>query len=83
MKADDYRDAMALIAESDRRATAQLIEHIVAATLLKLSPPKDDAVVSVSISPADVEVMLETHHFETEYAADGEMTLFLTPLISK
>jgi hypothetical protein len=80
MKAEEYRDALALIAESDRRATAQLIEHIVAACVLKLAPPADGQVASVSISPDDIESLLASHFFDATYDESGEMTLFLTPL---
>jgi hypothetical protein len=80
MKAEDYRDALALIAESDRRQTAHLIEHLAARDLLKLAPPQAGAVVQLAISIGDVEAMLSTHHFEAEYDEDGTMTVFLTPL---
>ncbi len=83
MKAEEFRDALALIAESDRRATATMIEHVVAATLLKLAPPDQGAVATISISPSDVEALYETHFFETQYDEVGGLTLFLTPLAQK
>lgn len=80
MTKDDYAAAMAMYADADRRATAGLIEMLTAAVLLKLNPPaRADDVVSVSVSPADIESMLQSHHFESRYEGD-EMTIFLTPL---
>jgi hypothetical protein len=76
----DYEAAMAMYADADRRATAGLIEMLTAAVLLKLNPPvRGDDVVSVSVSPTDIEETLRTHHFESRYEGD-EMTIFLTPL---
>ena len=80
MKTADFNAAMAMYADADRRATAGLIEMIAAAALLKLHPPaRGDDVVTVTISPADIEEMIRTHHFEAEYRGD-EMTIILTPL---
>lgn len=71
---------MAMYANADQRATAGLIEMLAAAILLKLSPPaRGDDVVSVTISPQDLDETIRTHHFEVQYVGD-EMTVFLTPL---
>jgi len=80
MTKSEYEAAMAMYAEADQRSTAGLIEFVTAAVLLKLNPPaRGDGVVSVTISPADIEETLRTHHFESRYDGD-EMTIFLTPL---
>jgi hypothetical protein len=80
MTKDDFNAAMAMYADADRRATAGLIEMLTAVVLLKLNPPaRADDVVSVSVSPAEIEAMLQTHHFESRYEGE-EMTIFLTPL---
>ena len=80
MKPEDYRDALALIAEADQRSTATLIEHIVAAVLLKTKPPQGKEVSAVTFTPADIDDLFTTHHFEAEYDGEGGMTLFLTRL---
>jgi hypothetical protein len=80
MTKDDFNAALAMYADADRRATAGLIEMLTAVVLLKLNPPaRADDVVSVSVSPAEIEAMLQSHHFESRYEGD-EMTIFLTPL---
>lgn len=81
MKAGEFRQAMALYADADQRATAGLLEMVAAALLLKLNPPaREDDVVSVTLSPLDIEEVIRTHHFEARYTEDGTMTIFLTPL---
>lgn len=82
-KAEDYRDALALIAEADRRATATMIEHIAAAALFKLAPPEEGAVATLTISISEISDLLLSHHFEAEYDDEGTMTLFLTPITQK
>lgn len=80
MKAEDYNAALALYAAADQTATANLIELLTAAVLLKLAPPaRVEDVATVTVSPSDIELMLRTHYFESRYEGD-EMTIFLTPL---
>jgi hypothetical protein len=82
MKTEDFNSAMELYADADRRATAGLIEMLTAAVLLKLTPPEKGKAVSVTVSPADLEDVVRTHHFETSYDTDGTMTLILTEITS-
>lgn len=82
MKAEDYRDALALYAEADQRATAQMIELVTAAVVLKLAPPAGEDVATVTLSAADLEAVAETHYIETSYDEAG-MTLHLTALNPK
>lgn len=80
MKPSDFEAAMAMYADADQRSTANMVEMLAAAILHKLNPPaRGDDVVSVTISPRDIEETIRTHHFEASYDGD-EMTLFLTPL---
>lgn len=76
----DHAAAMAMYADADRRATAGLIEMMVAASLHKLNPPaRGDDSVSVSISPEDIEETIRTHGIVSTYEGDV-MTITISPL---
>lgn len=80
MKADQFKDAMALYAEADQRATANLIELVTATVLRKLALPEDGKAVSVTFSPDDLSDTAADFYFEADYA-DEAMTITLTRLV--
>ena len=79
MKAEEFGAIMAAYAESDQRATASLIELLVA-TVMRKHEPAAGEVQHVTISPADIEETLRTHYFETDYDGDS-MRLSITPYV--
>ncbi|HLP67788.1 MAG TPA: hypothetical protein VK181_09740 [Rhizobium sp.] len=83
MKAEQFQEAMALYAEADQRATASLIELVVATVLRKTAEPLDGETSHVSLSPADLEETAHDFLVDTSYTDEGEMSLHLTRLIRK
>lgn len=80
MKDATFREAMALYADADQRATGALVEMVTATVLRKLNPPVHGAdIVSISITPHDIEETVLTHVYQARYEGD-KMELFLTPI---
>lgn len=83
MKAQDYQAALTLYAEADQRATAALLELAAATVLRKITPPEGEAVVTVSLTPDDLEQTVADYLVDTHYGEDSEMTVFVTKLARK
>jgi hypothetical protein len=65
---------LAVLADSEARSTATLIEVIAATALFKLAPPADDEVATVEISDADIAEAMIGFFYEATYK-DGVMTV--------
>ncbi len=73
---------LAMHADAEARSTAQLVEMIAAACLVKLAPPKGTEVASLTISQADLQTAMAEHTYAAEYDEHGTMTLHLTAVAS-
>ena len=79
MKSGEFMHVMATWADAEARSTAQLIEILAAAALMKLNRPTGKEIVELTLGEADLTAVLTDYHYETRYA-DGQMTILLTPL---
>jgi hypothetical protein len=69
---------LAVLAESEQRSTAMLVEVIAAASLFKLNPPEGDAVVELEITQGDVLEAAKDYFWLASYDEHGTMTLRLS-----
>ena len=70
---------LAMWADAEALSTANLIEMVAAACLMKLTPPTGEQVVSFELTQEDFDSVVRDYHFETEYQ-DGTMKTLLTPI---
>jgi hypothetical protein len=81
VKTPDALNLLATMADAEARSTAQLIEMVAAAVLVKLAPPEGEAVAELVISQADLDSTMQDFFVEAEYDEHGVMTLRLTRVI--
>jgi hypothetical protein len=81
VKVPDALNLLAMHADAEARSTAQLIEMIAAACLVKLAPPEGTAVAELVISQADLDAAMREHFYEASYDQHGAMTLRITRLL--
>jgi hypothetical protein len=74
MKDADAMNLLAVLADSEARSTATLVEVIAATTLFKLQPPAADDVATVEISEADIAEAMAGFSYDATYK-DGVMTV--------
>jgi hypothetical protein len=65
---------LAVLADSEARSTATLVEVIAATALFKLQPPAGDDVATVEIGEADIAEAMAGFFYDATYK-DGVMTL--------
>jgi hypothetical protein len=81
MKTPDALNMLAMMADAEARSTAQLVEMIAAAVLVKLAPPEGEAVAELVLTQADLNQAMQDFYSEAEYSEDGTMTLHLTRVV--
>lgn len=81
MKTPDALNMLAVMADAEARSTAQLIEMVAAAALVKLDPPSGAEVRELVISQADLEAATVDFFSEASYDEHGTMTLRITRLV--
>lgn len=81
MKTPDALNLLAMHADAEARSTAQLVEMIAAAVLVKLAPPQGEVVAELVISQADLDTAMREHFYEAAYDEHGTMTLRMTRLL--
>lgn len=81
MKTPDALNLLAVMADAEARSTAQLVEIIAAATLVKLAPPEGEAVAELVLSQADLDATMQGFFVEAQYDENGTMTLRLTRVV--
>jgi hypothetical protein len=70
-----------MMADAETRATAQLIETVTAAVLVKLAPPQGEDVAELTISQADLDEAMTQYFHQASYDEHGTMTMRVTKLI--
>lgn len=78
MKDGEFSNILAVLAESEQRSTAMLIELIAATALFKLTPPEGDAVAELEITQGDVSEAAQEFVWEATYDEHGTMKLRLS-----
>lgn len=74
---------LAMMADAEARATANLIEMVAAASLMKLAPPEGEAIARLTISQDDLDLVLQGFRYDTAYDEHGAMNIFLTRIVPK
>lgn len=82
MKDHEVSNILAVLADSEQRHTAMLVEVVAAATLLKVTPPEGDEVVSVEITQGDILDAARGFYWRADYDEHGTMTLRLSRQLS-
>jgi hypothetical protein len=77
MRDQEVANMLAVMADSEARSTASLVELIAATVLFKLTPPVRDSVVEVVIAQGDIEEAMTGFFYKATYE-DGTMTLRLS-----
>ena len=65
---------LAVLADSEARSTATLVEVMAATALFKLAPPEGEDVATIEISEGDINEAMTSFFYEASYA-DGVMTV--------
>jgi hypothetical protein len=78
VKQADTLNLLAMMADSEARSTATLIELVAAAALAKLNPPTGDEATVLTISQEDFSSIAGEFTVETHYDENGTMTLRLS-----
>lgn len=77
MRDQEVANLLAVLADSEARSTASLVELMTATALFKLTPPVRDAVVELVIGPGDIEEAMIGFFYDATYDDNGTMTLRL------
>jgi hypothetical protein len=78
VKDTDHLNMLAVLADSEQRSTAMLVEVIAAASLFKLNPPEGDAVVELEITQGDVLEAAKDYFWQASYDEHGTLKLRLS-----
>lgn len=81
MKPAESLNLLAMMADAEARATANLIEMVAAASLMKLAPPEGEAIARLTITQADLDLVLQGFRYDTAYDEHGAMNIFLTRIV--
>jgi hypothetical protein len=77
MRDHEVANLLAVMADSEARSTASLVELIAATALFKLTPPVRDSVVEVVIGQGDIEEAMTGFFYKATYD-NGTMTIHLS-----
>lgn len=75
MKDADHMNMLAMLADSEARSTAMLVEVIAATALFKAAPPEGDAVAELEITQGDIMDAAKDFFWRAEYDEHGTLKL--------
>jgi hypothetical protein len=77
VKDGEVSNLLAVLADSEARSTAMLVEVVAAAALFKLNPPEGDAVVELEITQGDIMDAAKDYFWLATYDEHGTLKLRL------
>jgi hypothetical protein len=75
VKDADHMNMLAMLADSEARSTAMLVEVIAATALFKAAPPEGDAVAELEITQGDILDAAKQFYWRADYDKHGTMRL--------
>lgn len=78
MKDEVVSNMLAVLADSEARSTAMLVELVAATALFKLAPPQGDEVAEIEITQGDLAEAMAAYFYTASYDQDGTLKLRLS-----